>query len=56
VAVSEAVVGDMAPYLLEDMAVRVLPSAISLAPPHIAPGTRVQVMTADGAYVEREKY
>jgi len=24
-------------------------------PPHIAPGTRVVVMTADGAYVERAK-
>ncbi|RUZ50954.1 elongation factor P, partial [Mesorhizobium sp. M7A.F.Ca.CA.004.05.2.1] len=26
-----------------------------LVPPHIAPGTRVVVMTADGAYVERAK-
>ena len=24
-------------------------------PPHIAPGTRVVVMTADGSYVERAK-
>ena len=96
VAVSEAVVGDMAPYLLEGMAVQVSQFngiAISLVlpqratfevvetepttkgqtasssykpavlsngvrttvPPHIAPGTRVVVMTADGAYVERAK-
>jgi elongation factor P len=27
----------------------------SLVPPHIAPGTRIVVMTADGAYVERAK-
>ena len=96
VAVSEAVVGDMAPYLLEGMAVQVSqfngiaislvlpqratfevvetepttkgqtasssykPAVLSngvrtLVPPHIAPGTRVVVMTADGAYVERAK-
>ena len=96
VAVSEAVVGDMAPYLLEGMAVQlsqfngiaislVLPQRATfevvetepttkgqtasssykpavlsngvrtLVPPHIAPGTRVVVMTADGAYVERAK-
>ena len=96
VAVSESVVGDMAPYLLEGMAVQVSqfngiaialvlpqratfevvetepttkgqtasssykPAVLSngvrtLVPPHIAPGTRVVVMTADGAYVERAK-
>ncbi|MEP6565141.1 MAG: elongation factor P, partial [Mesorhizobium sp.] len=96
VAVSEAVVGDMAPYLIEGMAVQVSqfnniaislvlpqratfevvetepttkgqtasssykPAVLSngvrtLVPPHIAPGTRVVVMTADGAYVERAK-
>jgi elongation factor P len=27
----------------------------TLVPPHIAPGTRIVVMTADGAYVERAK-
>ena len=26
-----------------------------MVPPHIAPGTRVVVMTADGSYVERAK-
>jgi len=96
VAVSESVVGDMAPYLLEGMAVQisqfngiaialVLPQRATFevvetepttkgqtasssykpavlsngvrttVPPHIAPGTRVVVMTADGAYVERAK-
>ena len=96
VAVSESVVGDMAPYLLEGMAVQISqfngiaislvlpqratfevvetepttkgqtasssykPAVLSngvrtLVPPHIAPGTRVVVMTADGAYVERAK-
>ncbi|MEI9410670.1 elongation factor P [Mesorhizobium sp. Cs1299R1N1] len=96
VAVSEAVVGDAAPYLKEGMPVQVSQFngiAISLVlpqratfevvetepttkgqtasssykpavlsngvrttvPPHIAPGTRVVVMTADGSYVERAK-
>ncbi|ESW78363.1 elongation factor P [Mesorhizobium sp. LSJC268A00] len=96
VAVPESVVGDMAPYLLEGMAVQISqfngiaialvlpqratfevvetepttkgqtasssykPAVLSngvrtLVPPHIAPGTRVVVMTADGAYVERAK-
>jgi len=96
VAVPESVVGDMAPYLLEGMAVQVSqfngiaialvlpqratfevvetepttkgqtasssykPAVLSngvrtTVPPHIAPGTRVVVMTADGAYVERAK-
>lgn len=96
VAVSESVVGDMAPYLLEGMAVQVSqfngiaialvlpqratfevvetepttkgqtasssykPAVLSngvrtAVPPHIAPGTRVVVMTADGSYVERAK-
>jgi elongation factor P len=27
----------------------------TMVPPHIAPGTRIVVMTADGAYVERAK-
>jgi elongation factor P len=96
VAVSESVVGDMAPYLLEGMAVQisqfngiaialVLPQRATFevvetepvtkgqtasssykpavlsngvrttVPPHISAGTRVVVMTADGAYVERAK-
>jgi elongation factor P len=29
--------------------------ARTMVPPHIAPGTRIVVMTADGAYVERAK-
>jgi elongation factor P len=96
VAVSESVVGDMAPYLSEGMAVQVsqhngiaialvLPQRATFevvetepvtkgqtasssykpallsngvrttVPPHISAGTRVVVMTADGAYVERAK-
>jgi len=96
VAVTEAVVGDAAPYLQEGMPVQVSqfngiaialvlpqratfevvetepttkgqtasssykPAVLSngvrtTVPPHIAPGTRVVVMTADGAYVERAK-
>ena len=96
VAVSESVVGDMAPYLLEGMAVQisqfngiaialVLPQRATFevvetepttkgqtasssykpavlsngvrtaVPPHIGVGTRIVVMTADGAYVERAK-
>jgi elongation factor P len=27
----------------------------TMVPPHVAPGTRIVVMTADGAYVERAK-
>ena len=27
----------------------------TMVPPHIAPGTRIVVMTADGSYVERAK-
>jgi elongation factor P len=27
----------------------------TMVPPHIGPGTRIVVMTADGAYVERAK-
>jgi elongation factor P len=26
-----------------------------MVPPHIGPGTRIVVMTADGSYVERAK-
>ena len=96
VAVPESVVGEMAPYLLEGMAVQISqhndiaislvlpqratfevvetepvtkgqtasssykPATLSngvrtLVPPHITAGTRVVVMTADGAYVERAK-
>ena len=96
VAVSESVVGDQAPYLIEGMPVQVAQHngvAISLVlpqratfevvetepvtkgqtasssykpavlsngvrtavPPHIGVGTRIVVMTADGAYVERAK-
>ncbi|RWC45592.1 MAG: elongation factor P [Mesorhizobium sp.] len=96
VAVSEGVVGEMAPYLTEGMAVQISqhngiaislvlpqratfevvetepvtkgqtasssykPATLSngvrtLVPPHISAGTRVVVMTADGAYVERAK-
>ncbi|RUV24828.1 MAG: elongation factor P [Mesorhizobium sp.] len=96
VAVSESVVGEMAPYLTEGMAVQISqhngiaislvlpqratfevvetepvtkgqtasssykPATLSngvrtLVPPHISAGTRVVVMTADGAYVERAK-
>ncbi|WP_062206047.1 elongation factor P [Aureimonas sp. AU12] len=96
VAVPESVVGDQAPYLIENMAVQVsiyngvaisieLPQRVTfevtdtepttkgqtasssykpailsngvrtLVPPHIAPGTRIVVMTADGSYVERAK-
>ena len=97
VAVSESVVGDMAPYLLRrhgrcrSRSSTASPSrwccrsappskwsrpsrrprarrrrrptsrpcsptaCAPLVPPHIAPGTRVVVMTADGAYVERAK-
>jgi elongation factor P len=29
--------------------------ARTMVPPHIAPGTRIVVMTADGSYVERAK-
>ncbi len=96
VAVPESVVGEMAPYLKEGMAVQISqyngiaislvlpqratfevvetepvtkgqtasssykPATLSngmrtLVPPHITAGTRVVVMTADGAYVERAK-
>ena len=96
VAVPASVVGDLAPYLQEGMAVQlslhngvaislVLPQRATFevietepvtkgqtasssykpailsngvrtpVPPHIAAGTRVVVMTADGAYVERAK-
>ncbi|TIU84576.1 MAG: elongation factor P, partial [Mesorhizobium sp.] len=96
VAVSESVIGEMAPYLTEGMAVQISqhngiaislvlpqratfevvetepvtkgqtasssykPATLSngvrtLVPPHISAGTRVVVMTADGAYVERAK-
>ena len=96
VHVSKDIVGDQAPYLQENMTVRLslyngLPIAIELpqrvtlevvetdpamkgqtaassykpallsngvktnVPPHIAVGTRIVVMTADGAYVERAK-
>ncbi|RUV80606.1 elongation factor P [Mesorhizobium sp. M5C.F.Ca.IN.020.14.1.1] len=96
VAVSESVVGEMAPYLTEGMAVQISqhngiaislvlpqratfevvetepvtkgqtasssykPATLSngvrtLVPPHISAGTRVVVMTDDGAYVERAK-
>ena len=96
IAVSEDVVGDGAPYLLEGMSVQVSvhdgvgiaivlpqravfevvetepttkgqtasssykPAILSngvktTVPPHIAVGTRVVVMTADGSYVERAK-
>jgi elongation factor P len=96
VSVSKDIVGDQAPYLQENMTVKLslydgLPVAIELpqrvtlevvdtepamkgqtaassykpamlsngvrsnVPPHIAPGTRIVVMTADGSYVERAK-
>lgn len=96
VSVPKSVVGDLAPYLQENMTVKLslyegLPVSIELpqratfevvetepamkgqtatssfkpavlsngvrtnVPPHIAPGTRVVVMTADGSYVERAK-
>jgi elongation factor P len=96
IAVSSDTIGDMAPYLLEGMVVKLsiyqdLPVAIELparitleiseteptvkgqtasssykpailsngvrtmVPPHIATGTRVVIMTADGSYVERAK-
>jgi elongation factor P len=96
VSVPKSVVGDLAPYLQENMTVKLslyegLPVSIELpqratfevvetepamkgqtatssfkpavlsngvrtnVPPHIAPGTRVVVLTADGSYVERAK-
>jgi elongation factor P len=95
-SISKAVVGDAAPYLQENMTVKLslyegtpvsmeLPQRVTLevvetepvlkgqtatssfkpavlsngvrtnVPPHVAPGTRVVVMTADGAYVERAR-
>jgi elongation factor P len=96
VTVAADVVGDQAPFLQENMTVRLsmfegtavaieLPQRVTLevvdtepamkgqtaassykpamlsngvrtnVPPHIAPGTRIVVMTADGSYVERAK-
>jgi elongation factor P len=96
VAVPKDVVGDMAPYLQENMTVKLslhdgvpvaieLPQRVTLevtetepamkgqtasssykpallsngvksaVPPHISPGTRIVVLTADGSYVERAK-
>jgi elongation factor P len=96
VSVTPDIVGDLAPYLQEGMAVTLslfesnavaieLPQKVTLAvteteptvkgqtasssykpailsngvrtmvPPHIAAGTRIVVMTADGSYVERAK-
>jgi elongation factor P len=96
VAVPKDIVGDQAPYLQENMTVRLslhngvtiaieLPQRVTLevvetdpamkgqtaassykpavlsngvktaVPPHIATGTRIVVMTADGSYVERAK-
>jgi len=96
VTVSKDVVGDSAPYLQENMTVRLslydgvavaieLPQKVTLevvdtepamkgqtaassykpamlsngvrtnVPPHIAPGTRIVVLTEDGSYVERAK-
>ena len=96
VVVPKDVVGDYAPYLQENMTVRLslyegnpvsieLPQRVTLevvetepalkgqtasssykpavlsngvktaVPPHIAPGTRIVVMTEDGSYVERAK-
>jgi elongation factor P len=96
VTVPKGVVGDQAPYLQENMTVRLslfegapvaieLPQKVTLevvetepamkgqtaassykpamlsngvrtnVPPHIAPGTRIVVSTADGSYVERAK-
>lgn len=96
VSVPKSIVGDLAPYLQENMTVKLslyegtpvaieLPARVTLeivetepamkgqtatssfkpamlsngvrtnVPPHIAPGTRVVVMTADGSYVERAK-
>jgi elongation factor P len=96
VAVPKDVVGDQAPYLQENMTVKLslyegapvsieLPQRVTLevvdtepalkgqtasssykpavlsngvkttVPPHIAPGTRIVVMTVDGSYVERAK-
>jgi elongation factor P len=96
VTVPKDIVGDYAPYLQENMTVKLslhegtpiaieLPQRVTLevvdtepamkgqtaassykpavlsngvrtmVPPHIAPGTRIVVMTADGAYAERAK-
>ena len=96
VSVPKDIVGDQAPFLQENMTVKVslfegtpvaieLPQKVTLevtetepamkgqtaassykpamlsngvrtnVPPHIAPGTRIVVMTADGSYVERAK-
>jgi elongation factor P len=96
VSVSKDIVGDQAPFLQENMTVKVslfegtpvaieLPQKVTLevtetepamkgqtaassykpamlsngvrtnVPPHISPGTRIVVMTADGSYVERAK-
>jgi elongation factor P len=96
IAVPNDIVGDYAPYLQENMTVRIslhngIPIAIELpqrvtlevvdteparkgqtaassykpavlsngvrtmVPPHISPGTRIVVMTADGSYAERAK-
>jgi elongation factor P len=96
ITVSADVVGDQAPFLQENMTVRLslfdgvavaieLPQRVTLevvdtepamkgqtaassykpamlsngvrtnVPPHIAPGTRIVVQTADGSYVERAK-
>lgn len=96
ISVPKDVIGDQAPFLQENMTVKIslfegtpvaveLPQKVTLevvetepamkgqtaassykpamlsngvrttVPPHIAPGTRIVVMTADGAYVERAK-
>jgi len=96
VSVPKSIVGDYAPYLQENMTVKLslhegtpiaieLPQRVTLevvdtepamkgqtatssykpavlsngvrtnVPPHIAPGTRIVVMTEDGSYVERAK-
>jgi len=95
-SVPKSIVGDQAPFLQENMTVKIslfegnpvaieLPQKVTLevvetepamkgqtaassykpamlsngvrtnVPPHIAPGTRIVVMTADGSYVERAK-
>lgn len=96
VTVNKDIIGDQAPYLQENMTVKIslfegapvaieLPQKVTLevtetepamkgqtaassykpailsngvrtnVPPHIAPGTRIVVSTADGSYVERAK-
>jgi elongation factor P len=69
VQVPKDVVGTAAPYLQENMTVKLSlqtasssykPAMLSngvrtLVPPHIGTGTRIVIMTEDGSYVERAK-